>query len=696
MKFLKTITLFTAATSLFSCGSVEKAAEPTFVNRLTEQEIEEAKFTPEVMLKMNRLSGTTLSPDGKSILYSVSVQDVAGNTSYSNLYVKPTAGGEATMVTSGNYKHWNYEWLDNNTIIMLSNRGGDLQLWSVKSDGKDLKQLGKLDGSISAFSISPKGDKIWFTKDVKVEKTKDDIYPDLKKSKSKIYEDLMVRHWSYWLDGSYSHLFVADFDGSNIKNAKDICEGGAWDVPLAPYFDDSEIVWSNNGDKIAYVAKKLSGKEYALSTNSDIYLYDIATGTEKNLTEGMVGYDLAPVFSPDDSRIAFTSMERASNESDKSRLMIVNLSDNSKEYVTSGYDNNAGSQLWSSDGTKIYFISPIQATAQICEVAAKADSEVKILTSGDQDYTSLSLTDGAFITQYTTLSSDNDIFKVSLDGKSVEQLTDVNSEIYSNIKMGKVEKRWVKTTDGKDMLVWVSFPPNFDPTKKYPTLLYCQGGPQSVVSQRWSYRWNFQAFSAQGYIVVAPNRRGLPSFGQEWLDQISGDYSGQNIKDYLSAIDDVAKEPWVDKDNLGCVGASYGGYSTFFLAGNHEKRFKAFISHCGMFNFESFYGATEELWFPNNDLKGTYWSEDPVAKRSFANSPHKFVKNWDTPILIITGLNDFRIPYTESLQAYTAAQLMGVDSKLLVFEDEGHQVFKPQNALVWHHEFFGWLDKYLK
>lgn len=558
-----------------------------------------------------------------------------------------------------------------------------------------MKRLGNLTEDISAFSISPKGDKIWFTKSVKVDKTKEDYYPDMPKSNSKIYDDLMVRHWDYWLDGTYNHLFVADFDGENISNAVDITAGEAWDVPLAPDFDESEIVWSNGGDKIAYVAKKLTGKDYALSTNSDIYIYNLADGSTKNITDGMPGYDRSPVFSEDDSRMAFISMERASNESDKARLMIADLNGGNIDYVTSGFDFNAGNINWSKDGSTIYFVSPMYATYQICSVPAVKDSEVKVLTKGDHDYTSLDVADGKFIAAKTTISRAADLFEVSLDGTE-RQLTDTNKDIYDAVKMGEVQKRWVKTTDGKDMLVWVILPPDFDASKKYPTLLYCQGGPQSVVSQRWSYRWNFQVMASRGYIVVAPNRRGLPSFGQEWLDQISGDYSGQNIKDYLSAIDDVSKEPWVDTDRRGCVGASYGGYSTYYLAGNHEKRFKTFIAHCGMFNFDSFYGSTEELWFPNNDLKGTYWSEEPVAQRSYKNSPHKFVQNWDSPIMIIVGLKDYRIPYTESLQAHTAARLRGLDSRLLVFEDEGHQVFKPQNALVWHSEFLGWLDKYLK
>lgn len=676
-----------------SCGT-QGTQNEIAMNRLTAEEIAAGKFTPEIMLKMSRLSGSKVSPDGTNVLYSVSEQDVENNGSYSNLFVTNIETGVTTQLTSGKFKHNNHFWSADGKVMFLSSRDGNLQIWSVDADGQNLKRLGNLTEELSAFGLSPKGDKVWFTKQVKVDKTKEDYYPQMSKSKAKIYDDLMVRHWDYWLDGTYSHLFVADFDGENISSPVDITEGGSWDVPLAPYFDDSEIVWSPDGESIAYVAKKLSGKDYALSTNSDIYIYDINSKATRNLTEGMPGYDRSPVFSPSGKRMAFTSMERPGNESDKERLMVADIDSGEINYVTSNFDFNAGNINWVGEN-ELYFISPMKATYQICRADAKGDAEVSVLTNGLHDYVSLCIANNSLVAEKTTLSSASDIFVITPDLKE-KQLTAVNKDIYDNVKMGEVMERWITTTDGKQMLTWVVLPPDFDSTKKYPTLLYCQGGPQSVVSQRWSYRWNLQIMASEGYVVVAPNRRGLPSFGQEWLDQISGDYSGQNIKDYLSAIDDVSLESWVDTSRRGCVGASYGGYSTYYLAGNHEGRFKTFISHCGMFNFDSFYGSTEELWFPNNDLGGSYWSENPTAKRSFQNSPHKFVQNWDSPILIIVGAKDYRIPYTESLQAHTAARLRGLDSRLVVFEDEGHQVFKPQNSLVWHSEFLGWLNKYLK
>ncbi len=700
---LKTAMFFSLA-ALFSCQQAKKGAETkTFEPVLTAEEAEAGKFTAEVMLKMKRLGETTLSPDGKTVVYGVTVVDAERNKSYTNLYAQTVGDTVATRLTCGNHKDLNARFSpDGKSLYFLSDRSGSLQLWKMDADGGHPSPMPGFGTEVAGFELSPAGDKVWYTAQVKVDSTAKDLHPGLPEAKAMIYDDLMARHWNYWLDGTYSHLFVADFRNGKAENAKDITAGGAWDVPLAPYFDLSEIAWNHSGTQIAYTAKKLHGKAYAESTDSDIYLYDLATGETRNLTEGMPGYDRYPLFSPDDRKIAWTSMERAGNESDKERLFVADLATGAKSYLTGGFDYNAQSLQWADDET-LYFIAPIEATHQICRVRTLADEagadrgpNVEVLTEGLHDYTSIRYADGKLLAAKTTLTMAPELFVVEPGCPGDTQMTFMNRPIYEKIRMGEVQKRWVPTTDGKRMLTWVLLPPDFDPTKKYPTLLYCQGGPQSVVSQRWSYRWNLALMASQGYVVVAPNRRGLPSFGQEWLDQISGDYSGQNIRDYLSAIDDVAKEPWVDTARLGCVGASYGGYSVYYLAGHHEKRFKAFIAHCGMFNFESFYLSTEELWFPNNDIGGPYWKEDPVTRRSYAHSPHKFADRWDTPILIIVGLQDFRIPYTESLQAFTAARLKGLDARLVAFEDEGHQVFKPQNSLLWHREFFGWLDKYLK
>lgn len=685
-----------ALTVACSDGTGKKTDPMKIDNSLTEAEKSAGILTPEVMWKMGRVGGSTVSPDGKTVLYTVSYYSMKDDKSSTHIWSVPTDGGEAVQITDGAGKEASIQWsADGSRIYCLSTRSGDAQLWSAKPDGSDMRQLSAIEGGIEGFGVSPKGDKLYYIKRVQVEKRRSsEIFPDLPDSKAMIYDDLMVRHWNYWDDGSYLHLFVADLQNGKVAEGVDIMAGEPWDAPLAPYFDAAEIAWNNAGTQLAYTCKKMKGKQYALSTNSDIYLYDLASGKTTNITEGMMGYDKYPRFSPDDSMVAFTSMERDGNESDKDRLFVTKLGTGEKLYLTKDFDYNAGNVVWDGND-KLYFLTPIRATYQLCRVGLDG-SPVEVVTRGAHDLNAFTMGGGKLVAERTTLSSPTELYAVNLSDGTLTQLTNTNAEIYDNIKMGEVRERMVKTTDNKEMLTWVILPPDFDSTKSYPVLLYCQGGPQSVVSQRWSYRWNYQLMAAQGYIVVAPNRRGLPSFGQEWLDQISGDYSGQNIRDYLSAIDDVAREPWADENRMGCVGASYGGYSVYFLAGNHNKRFKAFIAHCGMFNFESMYCGTEELWFPNNDLGGPYWSDSPVAKRSYANSPHKFVKNWDTPILIFSGLNDFRIPYTENLQAYTAAQLMGVPARLVAFENEAHQVFKPQNSLVWQREFFGWLDKYVK
>ena len=668
------------------------------------------------MWKMGRVGSSSLSPDGSAVAYTVTYYNMAENRGVTSIYVQPIEGGEPRQLTDNAGNDVSPQWAaDSKSLFFLSNRSGKMQIWNVTTADAMLRQVSDIEGDIEAFGIAPTADKVYYILPVHVKDfLSKDVYKDMDKSKARIYDDLMARHWSYWDEGDYRHIFVADFDAAKgISNPVDIIGSeAAWDTPLAPYFDAAEIAWNNAGTALAYTCKPLTGIEYAVSTDSDVYVYDLASGKTENICKGyfvgeepvedprlrimptMAGYDKYPVWSPDDSQIAIRSMRRPGNESDKDRLLVYNCAEKSFKDVTELFDYNAANVVWEGNES-IYFIAPIEATHQVCRVAV-ATGEVEVLTEGDHDINAFTKVGEKMVAEITTISSATELYTIDAEG-TIAQLSNVNKPIYDNITMGRVEKRWVKTTDNKQMLVWVILPPNFDPAQKYPTLLYCQGGPQSVVSQFWSYRWNFQLMAAQGYVVVAPNRRGLPSFGQEWLDQISGDYSGQNIRDYLSAIDDVAREPWCDNERMGCVGASYGGYSTFFLAGNHEKRFKAFIAHCGIYNFESMYGETEELWFVNNDYGGSYWDKsNATAVRSYANSPHKFIDRWDSPILIFTGEYDFRIPYTQSLQAFTAARVRGLDSRLVVFENEGHQVFQPQNSLTWNREFFSWLDKYVK
>ena len=711
LKTITTVTLMAAAVTAGCCGPKEGSASDKALaidNRLTAEEISAGILTPEVMWKMGRIGESVLSPDGQQLLYSVTWYNMAENRGVTNLYLMPSQGGQPTELTDNAGSDSSPRWsADGKTIYFMSNRDGDYQIWAIDADGKNMHRISNIEGGIEGFGISPDETHFYYVQEVHVVDIESkEVYPDMDKSDALIYNDLMTRHWDYWDRGNYKHVFLGEFNGREALAGKDIMPGEAWDAPMSPYFDMSEISWNHSGSQLAYTCKKMTGTEYAQSTDSDIFVYDIATGAATNinkaidpesrlisLTPRFQGYDKYPVFSPDDRYIAFRSMRRPGNESDKDRLFVWDSTDHSFKDLTADFDYNASNVVW-TDNDHIMFISPIEATHQICSVNVSGDPHVEVLTSGDHDIVSFSYENGICVAAKQSISQATELYLVK-DG-SLDQISFVNKDIYDNIKMGQVVKRWVPTTDGKQMLTWVILPPDFDPSLKYPALLYCQGGPQSVVSQFWSYRWNFQLMAAQGYIVVAPNRRGLPSFGQEWLDQISGDYSGQNIRDYFSAIDNVAAEPWVDNDRLGCVGASYGGYSVYYLAGQHQGRFKAFISHCGIFDFDSMYGSTEELFFINNDYGGPYWDKNnAVAQRSYAHSPHRFVQNWDTPILIITGLNDFRIPYTQSLEAFTGARVQGIPARLVAFETENHQVFKPQNSLVWNREFFGWLDKYL-
>ena len=701
----KLLFIMTFAAILAGCGgekSVEGAPQPLVIdNALTDAEKEAGLLTAEVMWKMSRIGAQTLSPDGSKLLYAVTQYSLAENRGITKLWIHDMVTGEERCLTDNNSSNHSAQWVDNQTIAFMSNRTGSSQVWAMDADGGNVRQLTAFDKDVEGFGIA--GDHAFYVQRVKVAPLKgSDKYEDMDKSKARIYDDLMVRHWDYWDDGSYLHIFAADYkDGKILEGVDIIGEESAWDAPLAPYFDCAEIRLSPDGTQLAYTCKPLKGTEYALSTDSDIFLYDFATAQTRNLSkeatndeEKFVGYDKYPVFSPDGKKIAFRSQRRPGNEADQQRLWVFDLETGKADYITRNHDICAMEVVWDGNDA-MYFVLPWRATHQIAHIDLAGN--LKHITAGDHDINNFTMAGGRVVANMNTISKAVELYDVNLESGELVQLTDVNREIYDHIKFGEVQKRWIKTTDGKEMLTWVILPPDFDSAKKYPTLLYCQGGPQSIVSQFWSYRWNFQLMAAQGYVIVAPNRRGCPSFGQEWTDQISGDYSGQNIQDYLAAIDQVSEEPWVDKEHRGCVGASYGGYSTYYLAGVHEGRFKALIAHCGIFNFESMYGHTEELFFVTNDYGGAYWDKDnATAQRSYAHSPHKLVANWDTPIMIITGEKDYRIPYSQSLEAFTAARVQGIDARLVSFENEAHQVFQPQNSVVWNREFFGWLDKYLK
>lgn len=657
-------------------------------------------LTPELMWKMGRVSDPRVSPDGKTVLYGVRTYDLAANKGTSHLYSMKLSSNQTTMIADESFARWRP---DGKAILYIgADKDGNGQIFSMDVDGKNKVQLSATSGDISNFGLSASGNMLWFTMDVKIDKTTAELYPDLPLATGKIIDNLMYRHWNQWEDESYSHVFYVKFEGGKIVGQpKDIMPNERFDCPMKPDAGDENIMLSPDGKWLAYTCKKLFGTEYATSTNSDIYLYDILKGKTTNITKNMNGYDVNPVFSPDGTKLVWQSMEQAGYEADRNRLFIYDFKLKTKTELSAGFDYNIETVAWLPGlSQKLYFIAGIQATSQVFCLDLKTKKPLVQVTQDLADHTGLALgMNGSIpviITTRMDISHPTELFKIDETKKTSTQITFTNKEIFDALKLGKVESRKIKATDGKDILTWVIYPPDFDPAKKYPTLLYCQGGPQSTVSQFWSYRWNFQLMAANGYIVVAPNRRGLPSFGQDWNAQISGDWGGQCMNDYISAIDEVSKEPYVNKDKLGCVGASFGGYSVYWLAGHNEtKRFHAFISHCGVFNLESMMGTTEELWFTDHDLGGRYFDQ-PTPPSYTKFSPSDFVKNWNEPILVIHNEKDFRVPLGQGMEAFTAAQLQKIPSRFLYFPDEFHWVTKPQNSVLWQRVFYEWLDKWLK
>jgi dipeptidyl aminopeptidase/acylaminoacyl peptidase len=660
-------------------------------------------LTPESLWKFGRVAEPVIAPTGDRVAYTVRTIDLESGKSNFNIWVVDMATGKMQLLAGEAATESNPVWSPNGSVLYyLSDASGSAQVWRVRKDGSDRMQVTRLERDINAFGISGNGKRIWFTQDVPMTKTLGkDLYPDLPKNSARIYDDLMARHWDSWDDGSRSHVFTAAFSDTAIGPVTDIMAGEPFDAPMKPHGGGEEIAISTDGGRIAYTCKKMNGLAYATSTNSEIYLYDVATGKTNNLSEGNNGYDRIPEFSPDGTRIVWQSLAEDGNEADKVRLFLYDFTTKVKRNLTDGFDFNVEGHHWSPGGQQVYFTAAVQATIRFFVTDLRTRSAIawRQLSEELADYTAFSVAangkrEDVIAATREDLSHPAEVFVFDPKTRTSSQLTQVNRDLMSGLKMGEVRKRLVKTTDGKEMLTWVVYPPDFDPAKKYPTLLYCQGGPQSMVGQFFSYRWNLQLMAANGYIVVAPNRRGLPGFGSSWNDEISGDWGGQPMRDLLSAIDDVAKEPYVNKDKLGAVGASYGGYSVYWLAGHHEKRFKCFISHNGVFNLEAMM-ATEELFFNLHEFEGPYWkSPEPKSYAQF--SPNRYVQFWDTPILIIANEKDYRVPYSQGLEAFSAARLQGVPARLLSFPDENHWVLKPQNSLVWQREFFGWLDRYLK
>lgn len=660
--------------------------------------IKDGRMTPEALWAMGRIGGMNVSPDGKKVVYTVAYYSVPENKSNREVFVMNADGSDNKQITKTGFAENEAVWIKGGTkIAFLCNESGSSQLWEMNPDGTDRKRLSDYDKDIEGFAFSPDEKKVLFISQVKTVNSTADKYPDLDKATGVIITDLMYKHWDEWVTTA-PHPFVADFDGKSISNPVDVMEGELFESPMKPFGGIEQLAWNTTSDKIAYTSRKKTGKEYAISTNSDIYVYDLNTKQTTNITEENKGYDTNPTYSPDGKSIAWLSMERDGYEADQNRLMVMNLETGEKTFVSKDFDSNVDSYCWSADCKRIYFTGVWHGESQVYQIDLANGNKITLLTEGMYDYASVALLGDKLIAQRHSMSMGDEIYSIDLTGDhTVTQLTFENKHIYDQLTMGKVEERWMKTTDGKQMLTWVIYPPQFDPNKKYPTLLFCEGGPQSPVSQFWSYRWNFQIMAANDYIIVAPNRRGLPGFGLEWNEAVSGDYGGQCMKDYFTAIDEVAKEPYVNKDRLGCVGASFGGFSVYWLAGHHDKRFKAFIAHDGIFNMEMQYLETEEMWFANWDMGGAYWEkQNATAQRTFANSPHKFVDKWDTPILCIHGEKDYRILANQGMAAFNAAVLRGVPAELLIYPDENHWVLKPQNDVLWQRTFFEWLDMWLK
>lgn len=680
-------------------------------------------LSPELLWSMGRVGNVAVSASGNEIVYNVTYYSVKQNKSHSVLYLMNLQTCKVTQLTYSSASESNAVFISNDTKLLFCSGG---QLWTMDLNGNNRNRVvtTKADSDIDDFVLSPDQKHIILIRQVDTHTSIKKNPDDLPLSTGMVIDDMMYKHWDHFVK-TIPHPFVADFSTSNIGDETDILNGEPFECPSLPFGGIEELAWSPNGLQIAYSCRKKVGKAYSMSTDSDIFLYDITTGHTSNLckpegysapdydcTESLekqkvndnldlnVGYDQMPKFSHDGKYVAWTSMARDGYESDRARLCVCDLASGKKTYVSEHFESSVETYEWAPNNKSLYFTGSWHGTTHV--YSANMDGEIKKLTNGDYDHSLChAFANGKqLLVKRHSMSQADEVYILDLKAKlekNLTQLTHENDSIFEKLSMGDVRERWVKTVDGKQMLCWVVYPPHFDSSKKYPTLLFCEGGPQSAVSQVWSYRWNFQLMAANGYIVILPSRRGVPGFGMEWLEEISGDYTGLCMKDYFSAIDDICNEPYVDKARLGCVGASFGGFSVYWLAGHHEGRFKAFIAHDGIYNTQQQYVETDELWFPNWDLKAAPWRKDvSQAQKVYNDSPHLSVDKWDTPILCIHGMKDYRIMFTQAESAFQAAKMRGVPAQLLLLPDENHWVLKPQNGILWQRTFFGWLDKWLK
>ena len=680
-------------------------------------------MTPEALWAMGRIGSAQASPDGKKIVYQVGYYSVKENRGHQVLRIMDADGKNDKLLTTSAKSESDVAWLDNQTLAFLT----DGQLWTMSTDGSNRHQLTHSDIAIEGFQFSPDKKRVVLVKSIPYHGTIKENPDDLPKATGMLITDMNYRHWDHYVT-SNAHPFVANVTANGVDAGKDILEGEPYESPMAPFGGIEQIDWSTDSKSVAYTCRKKEGTQYAISTDADIYIYNVETVKTTNLckpadyvepkidaTKSMrdqavnhqsgdfnVGYDVNPKFSPDGKYIAWQSMKRNGYESDRNRLCVYELATGRKTYVTESFDSNVDDYTWSADSKSLYFIGVWHATVNVYQTNLKG--AVRQLTKGDHNYVSIALLGNKQLLGIRqSISQPNEIYAITPSKGNADsqqtQLTFENKHIFDQLALGEVKDRWVATSDGKKLQEWVITPPHFDPNKRYPTLLFCEGGPQSPVSQFWSYRWNLQIMAANGYVVIAPNRRGLPGYGSEWNEQVSTDWTGQCMRDYLSSIDDAAQNlPFVDKDNLAAVGASFGGFSVYYLAGIHNKRFKSLIAHDGAFNLESMYTDTEEAWFSNWEYDDAYWNKDKSAsaQRTYANSPHLNVDKWDTPILCIHGEKDYRINANQGMGAFNAARLRGIPAELLLFPDENHWVLKPQNGILWQRTFFNWLDRWLK
>ena len=714
-----------AAALVVGCNTANAQESNNFIgkNNIT---LNSDLMTPEALWAMGRIGGHQASPDGKRIVYQVSYYSVKENKSHTVIYVMDADGKNNKMLTTSAKSESDAVWTANGEKIAFLCDG---QIWEMNADGSNRRQLTKDKTGIDGFMFSPDEKHVLLIKQIPYHGIIKENPTDLPKATGRLITDMNYRHWDEYVE-TIPHPFLADVTANGIGEGEDIMKGEPYESPVKPFGGIEQLAWSPDSKTIAYTSRKKTGVKYATSTDTDIYIYDISTGKtanickpagyiepETDLTKSMKhqavnaeenlknnpGYDTNPQFSPDGKYIAWQSMARDGYESDRNRLCVYNTNTGDKTYVTETLDTNVDAFCWGDDSNTLYFLGVWHGCENIYQT--NLDGNVMQLTDGWHDYGSVQLlNDGKkLLAERHSMSQASELYVINPSKKEkqskAEQITFENKHLYDQMTFGKIQQRWIKTTDGKDMMYWVVLPAHFDETKKYPTLLFCEGGPQSPVSQFWSYRWNMQIMAANGYVVIAPNRRGLPGFGSEWNEQISGDWTGQCMKDYLTAIDDACNNlPFVDKDRLGAVGASFGGFSVYYLAGHHDKRFKCFISHDGAFNLESMYTDTEEAWFSNWEYDDAYWNKDLTenARRTYANSPHKFIDKWDAPILCIHGEKDYRINANQGMGAFNAARMRGIPAELLLFPDENHWVLKPQNGILWQRTFFNWLDRWLK